>query len=305
MNFKLNTMQLAVIGLGKMGKNLVLNMLDHGHQVWVWNRSPEPVAETVAAGAMKLDDLSQLGDKLSPVRVVWLMLPAGEVTGSYIKQVAEYLQPEDIIIDGANSFYQDTLQRADWLADKGIELIDAGVSGGPAGARHGACVMVGGKQSVVEQVAELFQDISVEQGWGHVGDTGAGHFVKMVHNGIEYGMMQAIGEGFEVLKQSPFELDLLQVAQIYNHGSVIQSRLIGWLVSGYQQYGVELEQISGSVKHSGEGQWTVETAHRLGLEVPVIEAAFKFRLESDQRPSYTGQVVSVLRNQFGGHQVSK
>ena len=183
--------------------------------------------------------------------------------------------------------------------------MDVGVSGGPEGARHGACMMIGGKREKFEKYEQIFNDLSINGGYAYMGDTGAGHFTKMVHNGIEYGMMQAIGEGFEILKSSEFNLDLNEVSRIYNNGSVIESRLVGWLQNGYKEEGVDLKAISGEISHSGEGLWTVEEAKLKNISAPVIEASLQFRINSTNNPSYAGKVVSVLRNQFGGHSVKK
>lgn len=297
-------MKLGYLGLGKMGKNMVLRLLENGHQIVAWNRSPGPREEVAAAGAETVATVEAVVLALSAPRTVWLMLPAGDVTGEMITALAELLQPGDTIIDGANSFFGDTVARSTTLTEKGIRFIDAGVSGGPNGARNGACVMIGGETTVFNELEPLFRSISAPGAYQHFPGIGAGHFVKMVHNGIEYGMMQAIGEGFEVLKKADFNLDVAKVAKIYNAGSVIESRLVGWLESGYKKNGVELTQISGSVKHSGEGQWTVETAKKMGIPVPVIAASLQFRIDSAANPSYTGKVVSTLRNEFGGHQVA-
>lgn len=296
-------MQLGYIGLGKMGKNMVLHLLEKGHQLTAWNRSPEPRAEVAEAGATTAETVEELVKSLPAPRTIWLMLPAGDVTHDMIIQLAELLTPGDTIVDGSNNFYKNTIAHAELLQAKSLQFFDAGVSGGPAGARSGACVMVGGTQTPPPYLEQLFKDIALPNAYQFFAGAGAGHFVKMVHNGIEYGMMQAIGEGFEVLKKSPFDLDLTRVVDIYNHGSVIESRLIGWLQSGYQKHTQELEDISGSVKHSGEGQWTVETAQELGVPVKVIEDSLQFRIDSQANPSYTGKVVSVLRNEFGGHEV--
>ena len=296
-------MQIGYIGLGKMGKNMVLHLLDKGHEVVAWNRSPEPRIEVEKAGAKTVSTIEELVQSLATPRVVWLMLPAGSVTTDMIDQLSTLLSPDDILIDGSNNFYQNSMAHAEKLKAKGIHFFDAGVSGGPAGARNGACVMVGGDADVLNRVESLFIDVAAPGAYRFFPGAGAGHFVKMVHNGIEYGMMQAIGEGFEVLKAAPFHLDLQQVAELYNNGSVIESRLVGWLVSGYQKHGTDLQDISGSVAHSGEGQWTVETAKKLNIPVPIIEKSLQFRIDSQTKPSYTGQVVSVLRNEFGGHEV--
>lgn len=296
-------MQIGYIGLGKMGKNMVLRLLEKGHQVVAWNRSPEPRQEVAAAGAMTVETVAELIEKLPAPRTVWLMLTAGQATTEMVNQVTELLSPGDTLIEGANSFYKDTIARAKVVQAKKIRFIDVGVSGGPGGARNGACLMIGGDQAAFDELKPLFTDIASPNALQFFPGAGAGHFVKMVHNGIEYGMMQAIGEGFEVLKKSEFDLDLLKVANIYNNRSVIESRLVGWLESGYTKHGIDLKGISGSVSHSGEGQWTVETARELGVKAPVIEDSLQFRVDSQKKPSYTGQVVSVLRNEFGGHSV--
>jgi 6-phosphogluconate dehydrogenase len=300
---KRNNMQLGYIGLGKMGKNMVLRLLEKGHKLTAWNRSAEPRSEVAAAGATTVETISELVTSLATPRVIWLMLPAGDVTHRMIEELIPQLQPGDTIIDGSNNFYKNTVEHNQTLKAHGLAFFDAGVSGGPAGARHGACLMVGGDTQPSAELTALFTDIAKPDAYRFFTGSGAGHFVKMVHNGIEYGMMQAIGEGFEVLKTSPFKLDLVQVADLYNQGSVIESRLIGWLASGYRKHSIDLTTISGSIKHSGEGQWTVETAKEFGIPVPIIEGSLQFRIDSTTKPSYTGQVVSVLRNEFGGHQV--
>lgn len=304
-------MTIGYIGLGKMGKNMVLRLLEKGHKVIVWNRTSERTNEVVEAGAERaltieelVDAVRQKTDGAQPA-TFWIMLPAGDATELMVNQLALILKKGEIIIDGANGFYKDSVRRSKELHKKGIHYIDAAISGGPSGARNGACVMLGGDKEQVEQLYPLWESISRPQGFSYFGKSGAGHFVKMVHNGIEYGMMQAIGEGFEVLKKSEFDLDLEEVCRLYNTGSVIESRLVGWLQSGYQTYGQDLTEISGSIKHSGEGQWTVETAKEMEIPVPVIEKSLQFRIDSEQKPSYTGQVVSTLRNQFGGHEVKK
>lgn len=302
-------MTLGYIGLGKMGSNMVLRLLEHKHTVYVWNRTQDKALEMQEHGAIATDSIKDLVEQLRTVAnggriILWMMLPAGSATEEMIAQLGSLLLPGDILIDGANSRYTDTIRRAQELSQHEIFYIDAAISGGPAGARHGACVMLGGDRKVVEQLEELWTDIAQPGGYAYFGTSGAGHFVKMVHNGIEYGMMQAIGEGFAVLQQSGFDLDLQEVCRLYNTGSVIESRLIGWLQSGFAAYGQDLSGVSGSVAHSGEGQWTVETASALEVPVPIIAGSLQFRKDSESSPSYTGQLVSVMRNQFGGHTVT-
>ncbi len=291
-----------------MGFNMVLRLLEKGHNVVACNRSPEPIKEAAKAGANTAFTCEELTKSLNPPRLVWIMVPAGKPVDDVIfgeGNLVGNLEKGDTVIDGGNSFYKDSIRRSRQLAKKGINFLDAGISGGPAGARNGASIMVGGDEKVYKKFKQLFKDLAVPQGYAYMGPTGAGHFVKMVHNGIEYGMMQAIGEGFEVMKKAPFSLNLKKVTEVYNHGSVIESRLVGWLKDAFDQHGENLDEISGSVAQSGEGLWTSQTAKELGVLVPIIEGAVKFRQDSQKRPSYTGKVVSALRNQFGGHEVKK
>jgi len=301
-------MQIGYFGLGKMGFNMVLRLLDRSYNVIACNRSPEPIKEVAKAGANTAFTCADLAKNLKAPRLVWIMVPAGKPTDEVIFEegnLINLLQRGDTIIDGGNSFYKDTVRRYKKLGERGINFLDAGVSGGPNGARNGASIMVGGDREVYKEYEVLFKDLSVPDGYGYMGPSGAGHFVKMVHNGIEYGMMQAIGEGFEVLKAAPFKLDLKKVAEVYSRGTVIESKLISWLKSAYEQHGEDLEEISGSISQSGEGLWTSQTAKELGVPVPIIEGSVKFREQSENNPSYTGRVVSALRNQFGGHEVKK
>ncbi len=296
--------KIGYIGLGKMGKNMALRLLEHNWNVVAYNRSPESIEEIEGAGAVGAYSLKEVVEKLDTPRLIWLMVPHS-VVDSVLEEIVPLLSSGDVIVDGGNSNYKQSVRRAGELKEKNIEFMDVGVSGGPAGARDGACTMVGGEKEMFDKYEELFKDISAPNAYAYMGRGGAGHFVKMVHNGIEYGMMQAIGEGFEVLKKSDFELSLKEVSRIYNNKSVIESRLTKWLEDGFEEYGEDLESISGKVSASGEGLWTVETAKELGVSVPIIEGALKFREQSQENPSYTGQVVSALRNQFGGHEVSK
>lgn len=218
-----------------------------------------------------------------------------------LKELVPILDKGDTVIDGGNSFYKDSIRRGDELQNRGIRFLDVGVSGGPNGARHGACMMIGGDKKRFLELQDLFIDLTLPDSFKFFGKAGAGHFVKMVHNGIEYGMMQAIAEGFEVMKKSDFNLNLQNVADLYNHGSVIESHLVGWLESGFKKYGESLEDVSGTVAHTGEGKWTVEAAKELGIETPIIEGSYNFRVNSKDKPSFTGKILSMLRNQFGGH----
>jgi 6-phosphogluconate dehydrogenase len=298
-------MKIGYIGLGKMGMGMVQNLLEHGHEVVVANRSKEPVDVAVEYGATGAYSYTELIEQLESPRTIWLMVP-WQAVDEVIAEILPQLAPGDTIIDGGNSPYVETVRRAREITGAGIQFMDIGVSGGPAGARSGACMMVGGDDADFKKYEALIRDCCIPNGYGYMGGHGAGHFVKMVHNGIEYGMMQAIGEGFEVMKQAPeFSINLTEVARVYNTGSVIESRLVGWLHKAFIEEGEDLDAISGSVKHSGEGLWTVEAAKRNGVPVPIIEGSLAFREESTGNPSYTGQVVSALRNQFGGHEVKK
>jgi 6-phosphogluconate dehydrogenase len=295
-------MKLGYIGLGKMGYNMVGLLLEKGHQVTVYDRNEEAVKHIAKKGAQAAGSLKELVSALSAPRLVWIMVPF-QAVDAVLNELTLLLAKGDAVIDGGNSPYKESIRRADELEKKGIAFLDAGTSGGPGGARTGACIMVGGKKEVFQKYEQLFRDLSVENGYAYLGKSGAGHFVKMVHNGIEYGMMQALAEGFAVMKASPFDLDMAKVADLYNHRSVIESRLVGWLKTAFEQYGMGLKDISGSVAQSGEGMWTVEAAKELGIPVPIIEGALDFRLQSQKNPSYTGQIVSALRHQFGGHEV--
>ena len=302
----MNSMQktLGYIGLGKMGLNMVKRLMGRGYVIVAYDPNEEAREKAKNIGAQSTETVAGLVENLSVPRTVWLMVPHA-VVDDVLRELTPLLAEGDTIIDGGNSNYKETLRRAKELEEKNIRFLDAGVSGGPSGARDGACVMVGGVRALFDEYAGLFQDIAVEDGYGYMGRSGAGHFVKMVHNGIEYGMMQAIGEGFDVLKKSDFQLSLTEVARIYNHQSVITSRLTQWLQKAFEEHGEDLADISGEVSHSGEGLWTVQAAKELGVCVPIIEGALKFREESRGKSSYTGQVVSALRNQFGGHAVGK
>ncbi|VAW00474.1 6-phosphogluconate dehydrogenase, decarboxylating [hydrothermal vent metagenome] len=305
-------MRIGYIGLGKMGMGMVKLLLEKGHEVVATDPDGNARKEAEAAGAETVQNLGEFNDRLTGEKFIWIMVPH-QIVDTVLADLGSILNEGDVIMDGGNSNYKETLRRGAELKDKGLVFMDVGVSGGPAGARNGACMMIGGAREKYDKYEQLFKDLSVKDGYAYMGETGAGHFVKMIHNGIEYGMMQAIGEGFEIMKESAFNLDLDEVTRIYNNGSVIESRLIGWLQNAYKEEGVDLDAISGEVSHSGEGQWTVEEAkdcrisptERKVIPVPVIEAALQFRIDSTGNPSYTGQVVSALRNQFGGHIVKK
>ena len=298
------TPQLGLVGLGKMGVGLALNLHDKGWQVHVYNRSPEKTRQLEKEGLVAAYSLEELIRQLPSPKVVWLMVSAGQPVDETIfgkNGLVSFLKKGDYIIDGGNSFYEDTIKRAKKLASLGINYIDCGVSGGPEGARHGACLMVGGRTKDQKYLSQLFIDLAVHQGVSFFDGYGAGHFVKMVHNGIEYGMMQAMAEGFDILKNSKYKLHLSKVAQLYNHGSVIESRLVGWLKEAFDLFGDDLKKVSGQAKESGEGRWTVAVAKKRGIAAKVIKDSLEARKRSQKRPNYQGKVIQALRHQFGGH----
>jgi 6-phosphogluconate dehydrogenase len=299
--------EIAIIGLGKMGRGLVLNLMEQGWTVFGIDPSEEAVSELVGEGMVALESHADMLAAMSAPRLVWVMVPSGDIVESVLlgsdDSMLNTLEAGDIVIDGGNSQYTHSVRRGAAFAEKDIEFVDAGVSGGPGGARNGACIMIGGSSETFAQIEELFADLSVDEGYAHFEGAGAGHFVKMVHNGIEYGIMQAIAEGFAVMKASEFAPDLEKVAHVYQHGSVIESSLVGWMKQAFTDWGQDLDTISGEVSASGEGLWTVEAAERLGIPVDVIKRSLDFRTESQGNPSYMGKLVSALRGQFGGHPV--
>lgn len=297
-------LKIAYIGLGKMGLNMVERLLEKGYEVSAFDVSEEARKKAGQAGALIFDSIEKLVRSEESPRLVWIMVPY-KFVDDVLEKVTPILEKGDTIIDGGNSPYKESIRRAKELEEENINFLDVGVSGGPSGARNGASIMVGGEKKDYEKYEELFRDLSLPEGYGYMGDHGAGHFVKMIHNGIEYGMMQAIAEGFAIMKESPLNLNLTKIAEVYNKGTVIESRLISWLGKAFKEEGEDLKEISGKISHSGEGLWTVETAKELGVPAPVIKDALQFRIDSQNNPSYTGQIVSALRNQFGGHEVKE
>lgn len=297
-------MEIGLIGLGRMGYNLALNMRDHGHKPVVYNRTLEKVKEAEQEGLTGSYSLEELVKKLPKRRVIWLMIPAGAVVDEMIEKLLPLLDKDDIIVDGGNSNYKDTLRRYNYLKEKGIAFADVGTSGGINGARYGACTMAGADEDVISIIGPLLKDISVENGYLHCGRVGSGHFVKMVHNGVEYGMMQAIGEGFEILEKSQFELDLEKVALVWNNGSVVRSWLMELAQSAFSK-DAKLDDLKGIMYSSGEGLWTVQEALELKVPAVVITESLLMRYRSEQQDTFTGKVVAALRNEFGGHAVAK
>lgn len=294
----------GLIGLGKMGFNLALNMERNGFTVFGYDVSQANVALANEQGVESVNSLQDLVQKLPSPKVIWSMVPAGAPTEQVIQDLSSLLSEGDIVIDGGNAFYKDSIRRNVLLKAKGIHFLDCGTSGGTSGALEGACTMVGGERAVFEQLEHLFKTISIENGYLYTGAAGSGHFVKMVHNGIEYGMMQAIGEGFELLKASGFDMDFEKVAKVWNHGSVIRSWLMELTESAFSK-DENLDAIKGIVHASGEGQWSVETALDLGVPVPIMVLSLMMRHRSQQTDTFSGKVVAALRNEFGGHAVEK
>ncbi len=294
-------MKLGFIGLGRMGNNLVLHLLEKKHEVVVYDLRPELIAALTKPGAIPAKNVPELIQKLLPPRVVWIMIPS-QYAEELIETILPLLSPGDTLIDGGNSYFEDSIRRASMLQKKGIHFLDCGTSGGIEGARHGAALMIGGEKEIFEKVEYLFKDLSVKEGYGYVGSSGAGHFVKMVHNGIEYGMMGAIAEGMQSIAEAPFQSDLKTVAQIYARGSIIQSRLMDWLLDVYAQQNY-LETISGEVPF-GETESEMEKLEKIS-DMPVLHAARMMRIKTRSIPSYKGKLIAALRNQFGGHQIKK
>jgi 6-phosphogluconate dehydrogenase len=297
-------MNIGMIGLGKMGYNLSLNLKEHGHEVVAFDKDTNLVEKVTADGIIGVSTIEKLVQGLPTPRIIWLMVPAGDITEAVVEEVSSYLESGDILIDGGNSNYKDTLRREQTLKEKGIYFFDCGTSGGMEGARNGACTMIGGDEEVFRLIEPIFKDITVDNGYLYAGRTGSGHFLKMVHNGIEYGMMQAIAEGFEILEKSPFDYDYEKVAKVWNNGSVIRSWLMELTENAFSK-DAKLDGIKGVMHSSGEGKWTVETALDLQAAAPVIALSLMMRYRSLEDDTFTGKVVAALRNEFGGHAVVK
>jgi len=297
-------MRIAMVGLGRMGGNMATRLLADGHEVVLFDLDLALTGRIGASpGAKAVASLGEVVLALEPPRVVWVMLPAGDPTEETLFALGDGLEAGDILIDGGNTRYTDTIRRGKSLAARGIQLVDAGTSGGIWGLETGYCLMVGGGREAVAHCEPIFRSLAMEDGYAHVGASGAGHFTKMVHNGIEYGLLQAYAEGFELLHASGFDLDLRQMARLWNHGSVVRSWLLELLESAYEEEGADLERIRGWVADSGEGRWAVETAIELEVPTPVIALSLLARFRSRQGESYSGQVIAALRRSFGGHDI--
>jgi 6-phosphogluconate dehydrogenase len=286
-------MQLGMIGLGRMGGGMTIRLQRHGHDVKTYDPGKESTAST----------LEELRDELEPPRAFWMMVPAGEITESTFQTLLGVASEGDTIVDGGNSNFHDSKRRSAEAREKGIHFVDAGVSGGVWGLDLGYCLMVGGDDSAVQRLEPIFVALAPENGYAHVGPSGAGHFTKMVHNGIEYGLMQSYAEGFEVMRKSEFGLDLGEIAGIWRYGSVVRSWLLELLHDALEKNGNELAKLRGYVEDSGEGRWTIAEAIAEEVPVPVITAALFARLASRQDESYAAKITAALRNEFGGHAV--
>ncbi|MFB9107731.1 phosphogluconate dehydrogenase (NAD(+)-dependent, decarboxylating) [Flavobacterium gyeonganense] len=297
-------MQVGIIGLGKMGFNLALNLKRNNYQVVAQDVNTDFVSKIGQEGIETAYTVEELCQKLTDRRVIWLMVPAGEIVDGVITSLLPYLSKNDIIIDGGNSNYNDSKRRYAQLKEHGIDFLDCGTSGGTSGALNGACTMIGGDADVFDYVAGVFKDISVENGFLYTGAAGSGHFTKMVHNGIEYGMMQSIAEGFEVFEHSEFDIDFQKTAKLFNHGSVVRSWLMELTGNAFSK-DARLDGIKGIMHSSGEGKWTLETALDLGVPTPVIALSIMMRYRSQMSDTFSGKVVAALRNEFGGHAVEK
>jgi 6-phosphogluconate dehydrogenase len=299
-------MKLAMIGLGRMGGNMVERLMRHGHQLVAFDRAADAVAKYQKLGAAPANDLKAAVAQLQAPRIVWIMVPAGDPTQQTIDMLVPLLSKGDIIIDGGNSNFHDTIRRGQELAKSGIEFIDCGTSGGVWGLENGYCLMVGGKDAAVKHCEPIFTALAPEHGYAHVGPTGSGHYVKMVHNGIEYGLLQAYAEGYEILNASKTfpDLDLTQIANVWQYGSVVRSWLNELAASAFAR-DAKLSDIKGWVADSGEGRWTVQEAIDLDVPAPVITLSLQARFRSRQTDSFSAKVIAALRNEFGGHAVKK
>jgi len=298
--------QIGFVGLGRMGGNMVRRILrDSDHTVVAWNQDPEPIAAAVEAGATGAESLEDLVAKLEAPRHVWVMVPSGPATQSTIETLERLLEPGDLIIDGGNSRHTDSRANGERLAAGGLEWVDAGVSGGVWGLEVGYCMMVGGSPTAIERLTPVLDVLAPPDGWGHMGPAGSGHYVKMVHNGVEYAMLQAYAEGFELMHASDYGLDPGPIAHLWNQGSVVRSWMCELAARAFEAEGPELERIAGYVEDSGEGRWTVEDAIEHSVPAPTITLSLMARFASRQPESYAAKVIAALRNQFGGHAVRR
>lgn len=298
-------MKIGFVGLGRMGGNMVKRLLNKGHEIVAFAPHEESRKEVEKYGALGAASLSELMAKISPPRVVWIMVPSGRVTEESIKALMGLSEQGDILIDGGNSFYKDSMRRAELLRARGIAFLDVGTSGGIWGLEKGYCLMIGGEREIYEKVEPLFKALGPEDGYAYMGSHGAGHFVKMVHNGIEYAMLQAYGEGFEIMhSKKDFNLDLRKISHLWNHGSVVRSWLLELAENAFQKE-PHLDSIKGYVEDSGEGRWTVYEAIEQNVPAPGITLSLLERFHSRRDESFSAKVIAALRNEFGAHPIRK
>ena len=295
-------MKIGIIGLGKMGANIAENLMEHAVDVTGFDLNEAARDQAAKKGIAVAASLDELLESLPEKKIIWLMDPSGKATQQSIQSLSERLKENDILIDAGNSNYKDSMRDAKMLNQKGIRFLDVGTSGGTSGARNGACLMIGGDADAFEELKEVFESMAVKDGCMYTGKAGSGHFMKMVHNGIEYGMMEAIAEGFQVMKESDFDYNLEDVAKNWNHGSVIRSWLMELAQTQFQKH-PDLEDIKGVVAASGEAKWTVEAALDLEVPVPIIALSLMARNRSQEEDSFACKVLSALRNGFGGHEI--
>ena len=295
-------MQLGLIGLGRMGSGMTRRLMQGGHRLVVYDRSPEAVAALVGDGALGAGSLEDLGQKLKAPRIFWLMIPTGPPVDDTIQRLSAVISPGDVIIDGGNSNYNDSIRRAETLRSQQVEFLDCGVSGGIWGLKVGFNLMVGGNEAVFKQVEPIFRTLAPPDGYAYVGPSGAGHYAKMVHNGIEYSMLQSYAEGFEILKAASFGFDLIQLTRLWNHGSVIRSWLLELAEDAFER-DPDLAHIKGYVEDSGEGRWTLDEALDHAVPAPALAMSLFMRYRSRQDDSFSAKVLAALRNEFGGHPV--
>jgi 6-phosphogluconate dehydrogenase len=297
-------MELGIIGLGRMGLNMAIRLQRDGHRVVGTNRDVGQIKKAEEHGIIGADSLKEMIGKLSKPRVIWLMIPVGKPIDDTLDELEPLLESGDIVVDGGNSNYKDTVRRAGVLAERGIDYVDSGTSGGVWGLENGYALMIGGKKRPVEKLTPLFKTLAPPEGWAHVGASGAGHFSKMVHNGIEYGMLQAYAEGFEILHDSDYDFDLGQLSHIWNHGGVVRSWLLELAELAFQE-DPKLDGLTDHMDDSGMGRWTAQEAIDRGIPAPVISLSLMTRFRSRQEQSFSGKVVAALRKQFGGHAVKR
>ncbi|MBI2652272.1 decarboxylating 6-phosphogluconate dehydrogenase [Candidatus Woesearchaeota archaeon] len=296
-------MKLGFIGLGRMGFNMVLNLHNKKIPVVAFNRSPEPAKQIKKYGVEVAFSIEELMDKMPQQKIIWLMVTAGKPVDVVIKELLPHLKKEDIIIDGGNSFYKDSIRRYTFLKSKKIHFIDIGTSGGLKGARYGACLTIGGDEKIFKRIEPICKAVSAKNGYAYVGNAGAGHFVKMVHNGIEYALLQAYGDGFELLFKGPYKnLNLRKIAETWNNGSVIRGWLVELAADAFRK-DPKLSKIEGIVGGGETGQWAVNAAKEFRVSAESIKLALKLRKSSKKHPTFAGKVIAALRNEFGGHEV--